>query len=130
MAPDNTPGNLTATQQEAQALETSGAVQDSPLTALDLVNQAERKIQLEGARDPENFRLPNGSTLAETQRQNEAAQIAEGKAADAANMARVRELGSQNAKKPENTKVDVNRTGQILTADAPKVGPASEMQNS
>lgn len=124
---ENTDTTAPAEGGNAQPAEPAGseqAVQDSPMTARDLVDETKRKIQLEGAKDPANFKMPGGRTLADVQKDVADAQAAEGRATDAANQARVRELGRQSAKKPEDVRVGVNKTGQILTADKPEKAPA------
>jgi hypothetical protein len=60
--------------------QTEQAVQDSPMTARDLVDETKRRIQLEGAKDPENFKMPGGRTLADVQKDVADAQAAEGRA--------------------------------------------------
>lgn len=47
---------------------------------LDKQNELEREIQLEGSKDPENYKMLDGRTLAEVQKANNTVMEAEGKA--------------------------------------------------
>jgi hypothetical protein len=116
-----------AAAQQTQAGETP-AIQDSELTVTELVNQVKRDIQLQGGRDPENFKMPGGRSLADQRRSILAEEQRIGAEADKTNAAKVRELGRQTAPKARGAKVGVNRTGQILSATPPSADAAAAQQ--
>jgi hypothetical protein len=64
---------------------------DDP-TVLDEMNELERSIQLDGARDPQNFRMPDGSTMEEFQRRQLEVQREEGLKDSRRNDERMKEL--------------------------------------
>lgn len=60
-------------------------------TALETANAVERRIQLEGRKDPEKFKMPDGRTLAETRKELYESHVKEGDEAAKVQLKRVRE---------------------------------------
>ena len=65
--------------------------EDTFLSPLDAKNAEERRITLEGPKDPENFMMPDGRTFAQTVRDKFEKDTEEGIAADEIQKQRVRE---------------------------------------
>lgn len=69
---------------------------DKDLSPLEKMNQEERKITLEGPKDPDHFKMPDGSTLTETRRRLYEEQVEEATEADKVQTARVREQSTEH----------------------------------
>lgn len=96
------------------------SLQESTLFARDLVDAAERKIQLEGKENPDEFMMPaSNETLTQTRQRLEKRMAEEGAAQERVNKAAIMEQGSRILHLPEETKVGTNETGQILSVHAP-----------
>jgi hypothetical protein len=84
---------------------------------LDRQNAIEREIQLEGPKDPENFKMPDGRTLAEVRQANE--EIHQKEFIDEAKMigARTREMSAGGLTKGKN--LVVSSVGNIIDVTPP-----------
>ena len=85
---------------------------------LDEQNAIERKIQLEGPRDPDNFKMPDGRTLTEVRRSLNEKHTKEFKEEDQMVRARSRELSNPELSKGE--KRIVTEAGNIIDVTEPK----------
>jgi hypothetical protein len=65
------------------------------LSALERANEIERDIILNGPKDPDNFKMPDGRTLSETRRELYDSQIEEGIADDKVQQQRIREQSTE-----------------------------------
>jgi len=84
-------GNETKTPagEQGKPLEGEGS-------ALDIANAEERRIQLEGRLDPDNFQMPDGQTLSSVRQKLYETHVAEGDEANRIQLERVREQSMAN----------------------------------
>lgn len=85
---------------------------------LDEQNAIERKIQLEGPQDPDNFRMPDGRTLTQVRQELHEKHTQEFKEEDEALRARSRELSRPEFSK--GGKLVMTSVGNILDVTEPK----------
>jgi hypothetical protein len=85
---------------------------------LDEQNAIERKIQLEGPRDPDNFRMPDGRTLTEVRTALNDQHKSEFKENDEKSRLRSRELSLPELSKGE--KLVMTTTGSVIDVTEPK----------
>jgi hypothetical protein len=110
--------------------------EDSTLSPLDAKNAEERRITLEGPKDPENFIMPDGRTFAQTQRDKFEQDTKEGLEADQIQQQRVREqsmasdplytnvpLADRVTESPPKTKEEVKKASPEKITETPKEAP-------
>lgn len=93
---------------------------DDERTALDAANEMERKIQLEGRENPDQFKMPDGSTLAQTRQNLAEIQKAEGESDALANRKSTIALGRTHDIPLDESRIIMNKdTGQVSIARIP-----------
>lgn len=68
---------------------------DGTKSALEEANEIERKIILEGPKDPDKFKMPSGKTLTETRQALEKIQIKQGQEEEDRHSERIREQSTE-----------------------------------
>jgi hypothetical protein len=72
------------------------ADEEKKLTPLEEANRREREIILQGREDPDNFKMPDGTTLTETRKRIYEQQIEEGRETEKIQSQRIREQSIEN----------------------------------
>lgn len=85
---------------------------------LDRQNEIERAIQLEGPKDPDKFKMPDGRSLTEVRQANQAAQVAEYQEEIKMVSQRTREQSIPEFQKGE--KLVMTKSGNLIDVTEPK----------
>lgn len=91
---------------------------------LDQQNALERKIQLEGSKDPDNFKMPDGRTLSEVRRSNQELEDKEYQEEARMVARRAREQSASTLQKGK--KLAITSTGNLLDTTEPVISERSK----